>query len=122
VKDGSLVDLKGDDAALISEGQGLDKFQTYIPEERFFKKPQTPLIEKEELVKEENEKIVVPNPAESIVSEIYAQKGQQLDNIIYDARIKFIVGQIDEAGFKDAIALWRSTGGDDYMKRNNIQS
>jgi putative aldouronate transport system substrate-binding protein len=119
IKDGNLVDLKGEDAALISEGQGLDKFQTYIPEERFVKKEQTPLLLKEEEVKKENEEIVVPNPAEALVSEVYAQKGQQLDTIINDARIKFIVGQIDEAGFKDAIKLWRSTGGDDYIKEIN---
>jgi putative aldouronate transport system substrate-binding protein len=119
IKDGNLVDLKGEDAALISEGQGFDKFQTYIPEERFVKKEQTPLLLKEEEVKKENEEIVVPNPAEALVSEVYAQKGQQLDTIINDARIKFIVGQIDEAGFNDAIELWRSTGGDDYMKEIN---
>jgi putative aldouronate transport system substrate-binding protein len=119
IKDGNLVDLKGEDAALISEGQGLDKFQIYIPEERFVKKEQTPLLLKEEEVKKENEEIVVPNPAEALVSEVYAQKGQQLDTIINDARIKFIVGQIDEAGFKDAIKLWLSTGGDDYIKEIN---
>ncbi|WP_462409453.1 extracellular solute-binding protein [Neobacillus sp. Marseille-QA0830] len=119
LKDGNMVDLKGEDQALISEGQGLDKFQTFIPEERFYKKAQTPLLDKEAEVKKENEENVVPNPAESLVSEVYAQKGQQLDNIINDARIKFIVGQIDEAGFKDAIALWRSSGGDDYIKEMN---
>lgn len=87
--------------------------------ERFIKPIQTPLRDKEAQVMKENEEIVVPNPTESLVSEVYAQKGQQLDNIINDARIKFIVGQIDETGFKEAIELWRSTGGDDYIEEIN---
>ncbi|WP_299093578.1 extracellular solute-binding protein [uncultured Metabacillus sp.] len=119
IKDGKFVDLKEGNEALVNEGTGFNQFQPYIPEERFIKPKQTPLRDKEEQVKKENEEIVVPNPAESLVSEVYAQKGQQLDNIINDARIKFIVGQIDEAGFKDAIELWRSTGGDDYIEEIN---
>jgi putative aldouronate transport system substrate-binding protein len=119
LKDGNLVELTENDEALINEFTDLNQFQTGIPENRFIQAEQTPLLEKEEIVKKENEEIVVPNPAEALVSEVYAQKGQQLDNIINDARIKFIVGQIDEAGFKDAVELWRSTGGDDYIEEIN---
>ncbi|MBU7591156.1 extracellular solute-binding protein [Metabacillus halosaccharovorans] len=119
IKGGKLVDLKGDDEALINEANGFDKFIPSIPEERFIEPEQTPLRVKEEQIIQENEEIVVPNPAEALVSEVYAQKGQQLDNIINDARIKFIVGQIDEAGFKDAIELWRSSGGEDYIEEMN---
>ncbi|PAD67473.1 hypothetical protein CHH83_18620 [Bacillus sp. 7586-K] len=119
IKDGQYVDLKKDNEALTQEGSGFNQFQPYIPEERFIKPIQTPLRDKEAQVMKENEEIVVPNPTESLVSEVYAQKGQQLDNIINDARIKFIVGQIDETGLKEAIELWRSTGGDDYIEEIN---
>ncbi|WP_077619401.1 extracellular solute-binding protein [Bacillus sinesaloumensis] len=119
IKDGVLVDLKVDNQELTDEANGFNQFQTYIPEERFHAKELTPLLEKENQVKLENESIVVPNPAESLISEVYAQKGPQLDNIMKDARIQFIVGQIDEAGFNDAIKLWRSSGGDDYIKEIN---
>jgi putative aldouronate transport system substrate-binding protein len=50
---------------------------------------------------------------------VYAQVGQQLDNIIGDARIQYIVGQIDDAGFDAAIELWKKTGGDDYIREIN---
>ncbi|WP_299088545.1 extracellular solute-binding protein [uncultured Metabacillus sp.] len=119
MKDGNLVNLTKNNEALINEFTDLNQFQTGIPENRFIQEEQTPLLLKEEQVKKENEEIVVPNPAEALVSEVYAQKGQQLDNIINDARIKFIVGQIDETGFKDAIKLWRSTGGEDYIEEIN---
>lgn len=119
LKDEKLEVLTDNNEALINEFTDLNQFLTGIPEERMIKPEQTPLLEKEAKVKLENEEIVVPNPAEAFISEVYAQKGQQLDNIINDARIKFIVGQIDEAGFKEAIELWRSTGGDDYIKEMN---
>lgn len=67
----------------------------------------------------DNEDIVVANPAEAFLSEVYAKKGTQLDNIILDARIKYIVGQIDESGLDEAVELWRKTGGDDYIEEIN---
>ncbi|MMZ69544.1 Lipoprotein LipO precursor [compost metagenome] len=50
---------------------------------------------------------------------MYSQKGSQLDNIINDARIKFIVGQLDEAGLKAAFEVWRNTGGDELVNEMN---
>ncbi|MEX1031088.1 MAG: extracellular solute-binding protein [Paenibacillaceae bacterium] len=79
----------------------------------------TPINKKIMEVQLANEDIVVANPAEPFVSEVYAQKGQQLDNIIADARIKYIVGQIDDAGLQKEIELWRSTGGDEYIAEIN---
>lgn len=117
--DGKLEVLTDNNEVLINEFTDLNQFQTGIPEDLRLKPEQTPVIQKEEEVKLKNEEIVVPNPAEALISEVYAQKGQQLDNIINDARIKFIVGQIDEAGFKEAIELWKTTGGDEYTKEIN---
>jgi putative aldouronate transport system substrate-binding protein len=119
LNDGKLVSLVADNKALINEFTDLNQFYTGIPENRFHQPEMSPVREKEQQILKDNEDIVVANPAEALLSEIYAQKGQQLDNIINDARIKFIVGQIDEAGFKDAIKLWRNTGGDDYIKEIN---
>ncbi len=119
MKDGKFTVLTNNNEALINEYTDLNQFQTGIPEDRFLTEEKTPLIQKEEEVKLANEEIVVPNPAEALISEVYAQKGQQLDNIINDARIKFIVGQIDEAGFNEAIELWKSTGGNDYIEEIN---
>lgn len=105
-------------AGLKAELESLNQILTFIG-------PVTPTLEMTEInkkitqVQTENEKIVVANPAEPLISQVYAQKGQQLDNIIADARIQYIVGQIDDKGLDDAIALWRSSGGDDYIAEIN---
>lgn len=66
-----------------------------------------------------DEEFAVFNPAAPYISETYSEKGVQLDNIIADARIQFIAGQIDEKGWQDAIELWTNTGGADIEKEMN---
>jgi putative aldouronate transport system substrate-binding protein len=102
-----------------TEYTDLNQFIPGIPVSNFKHPEYSPLQVKENEIMKQNEEIVVPNPAASLISDVYAQKGQQLDNIINDARIKYIVGQIDDKGLKDAIKLWRSSGGDDYVAEIN---
>lgn len=64
---------------------------------------------------------LVGNPVISFVSDTYAQKGGDLDTIWRDARTKFIIGQIDEAGWNEAIQKWRSSGGDKVIEEMNEQ-
>ena len=64
-------------------------------------------------------KSAVYNPAAAFVSPTYVAKGAQLDNIVADARIKYLAGQIDEQGLKDAIKLWKSSGGDKVQEEIN---
>ncbi len=107
-----------EDVALVSEFESLNQMLMFIG-------PVTPTLESTVInekiaeVWKANEDIVVGNPAEPFISEVYAQKGQQLDNIIADARIKYIVGQIDDAGLQKEFELWRSTGGDEYIAEIN---
>jgi putative aldouronate transport system substrate-binding protein len=108
-----------DTALLESELEGINQMQMFLPEDRALKVVQTPIRIKQTQVIAENEKIVVPNPAEPFISTVYTQKGPQMDNIIGDARIKYIVGQIDEAAFKAALELWKKSGGDEYTKEIN---
>ncbi|WP_202077717.1 extracellular solute-binding protein [Caldalkalibacillus salinus] len=121
IQDGELVELDNGNNQLVYEKQDLNQFIAFIPENRFHEPEQTPLRVKEQEIMEANEAIVVPNPAEALISEVYSQRGQQLDNIINDARIKFIVGQIDEAGFQDAVDLWYKSGGEAYVNEINEQ-
>jgi putative aldouronate transport system substrate-binding protein len=79
----------------------------------------TPLREKANVIKAENEKYVIGNPGEPFVSATYTQKGAQLDQMILDARVKFIVGKIDEAGYNAEIDLWLKSGGEQYVKEMN---
>ncbi|MGM9471301.1 extracellular solute-binding protein [Pseudarthrobacter sp. YS3] len=64
-------------------------------------------------------KSAVYNPAAPYVSATYVSKGAQLDNIVADARIKYLAGQIDEQGLKDAIKLWNTSGGDKVKEEIN---
>ncbi|AFH63321.2 extracellular solute-binding protein [Paenibacillus caseinilyticus] len=104
-----------------AELTGLGQLLTYIPEDRTLKSKQamSPLSQKTEKLQEEAEQYIVVNPAEPLISKVYSLKGPQLDNIINDARIKFIVGQSSEADLKAAFELWRKSGGDDYVNEMN---
>ncbi|WP_274651366.1 extracellular solute-binding protein [Paenibacillus humicola] len=117
MKDNYIV--RSTDEKIQANIQDLNQMLMGIPANNYLDVEQTPLRLKETNIMNANEKIVVPNPAEPLISKVYAQKGAQLDNIISDARIKFIVGQIDENGFKQAVDLWRSSGGDDYTAEIN---
>jgi putative aldouronate transport system substrate-binding protein len=120
VEDGRKVSLAKDPLPPELNNHDLNQLLMYIPNRvdgQF--KPETPLRGKVAQVQKDNEKIIVPNPAEPLDSPTYTQKGVQLDKIIEDARIQFIVGKIDENGFKAAIDLWKKSGGDDYIKEIN---
>lgn len=104
---------------LESEVEGLNQMLPYIPADTGRKVKQTPLRLKTADLQKEAEQYVVANPTAPFISEVYSQKGQQLDNIINDARIKYIVGQIDEGGLLAAFETWRKSGGDDYAAEMN---
>lgn len=70
------------DQALIYEYEDLNQLLTFIPENRYLEAPLDELEQKEQEVMSANEEIVVANPAEPLVSEVYSRQGQQLDNII----------------------------------------
>jgi putative aldouronate transport system substrate-binding protein len=118
VEDGFAVPSK-DTALLESEVEGLNQMLPYIPEDKGLKVKQTPLRLQTAKIQKEAEQYIVSNPAEPFISTVYTQKGQQLDDIINDARIKFIVGQIDEAGLQSAFETWKKSGGDDLVKEMN---
>ncbi|MBD0380835.1 extracellular solute-binding protein [Paenibacillus sedimenti] len=113
------IEIVKDTALLEGEVEGLNQFTSFIPESRSLKVKPTPLRLKSEAVQKANESIVVPNPAEPLISNVYTKQGAQLDLMISDARTKYIVGQIDEAGVKAAIELWKKSGGDEYIKEIN---
>lgn len=71
-----------------------------------------PLVVKGRELDKDNAKYAVANVAEALISDTYAEKGGQLDKLIEDAKTKFVMGKIDEAGWKQAIDQWRKAGGD----------
>lgn len=64
---------------------------------------------------ESDTKKAVNNAFAKYVSETYISQGATLDNIIIDARIKYIDGQLDKQGWLDAIELWKKSGGSDVL-------
>lgn len=59
------------------------------------------------------------NPAAGLVSPTYVTNGTQLDQMIGDARIQYIAGQIDDAGLDAVIERWKSSGGDQVATELN---
>lgn len=113
------IERSSDTVLLESEVEGLNQMLPFIPEDRAKQVKQTALRVKQLEVQKANEATIVVNPAEALISAVYTQKGSQLDNVINDARIKFIVGQIDEEGLKSAFEVWRKTGGDELVNEMN---
>lgn len=60
----------------------------------------------------ENEKYMIADPTLPLVSETYLEVGAQLDTILSDADVKFVLGEIDEEGWKAEVRKWRERGGD----------
>ena len=61
----------------------------------------------------------VNNPTLALVSDTYVSKGAQLDQIIGDARIKFLAGQLSTGQLSEQIKRWHSSGGDDIITEMN---
>lgn len=102
-----------------SELNDVNQLTPYIPLQTATPLVMKPWQIKGAAVQAANEKIVVGNPAAPFASTTYGSKGAQLDNIINDARIKYIIGQIDDKGWADAVELWKKTGGNDVIKEYN---
>ncbi|MNP86675.1 Lipoprotein LipO precursor [compost metagenome] len=47
---------------------------------------------------------------------MYSGRGKELEQMITDAETKFIMGKIDEAGWKTEIDKWKKAGGDKLME------
>ncbi len=68
--------------------------------------------EKVQQVYDENEQWAVMNPMAPYTSDSYAMSGTQLDAIIAEAKTNYIIGNLDEAGYKKAIDQWLKMDGD----------
>ncbi|WP_454192423.1 extracellular solute-binding protein [Paenibacillus sp. Marseille-Q7038] len=76
---------------------------------------QPDLFRKSQKFVKENDEFIVPNPALTLDSAIYAERGKELELMATDAQTKYIMGQIDEAGWQAAIEQWKKQGGDQLM-------
>lgn len=74
-----------------------------------------PLVEEADKIIKENDKYLVKDPTATLFSQTYADKGADLDQIMKDANIKFISGNIDEAAWNTAVEQWKKNGGNQVI-------
>lgn len=115
--DGASQTDKDDSASFAQLGTNVTGFQGYLPKQA--SEYEQEMYDKRKAIEASDLESAVYDPSAAYVSETYISKGAQLDTIVADARIQFIAGQIDLDGLKDAIALWRSSGGDDIIAEIN---
>ncbi|MDQ1909051.1 extracellular solute-binding protein [Paenibacillus sp. GD4] len=104
-----------------SEIFGLNQMLMYIPEERYHSPQPTRLRQTFPALMQSSEKHFVLNPAEPFSSETYGSQGEKLDGIVKEALVRFIYGEIDEAGHRAAMDRWNQSGGSDYIREINEQ-
>ena len=90
---------------------GLGQIPSRLPDA-----PSQALYELKDKLMAEDLKTAVHNPALPVISPTYVQKGQTLDPIVTDARIKFLSGAITEDGLRAAVKRWYDSGGTDVAK------
>ncbi|WP_054023151.1 extracellular solute-binding protein [Bacillus sp. FJAT-28004] len=94
----SINQIRYDDGALVTAGED------------------APIVKKYKQMFKDNVEIVVPNPVEAFQSATLAEKGPEITKILTDARVKFIMGEIDESAWQKAVELWRKSGGDQAIQ------
>lgn len=64
----------------------------------------------------DNGKYLIQDPTLSLDSKTYIEKGARLQEWIKDATYMFILGRMDEAGFRKEVERWKAEGGNEILK------
>ncbi len=107
----------------LGDNDGFNQIMMNVNQDEVLKqKPKNELAAEVIAVQEENKKYLVPNPGKPLLrtSDTYNSVGAQLDQMIADARIQFIVGELDEAGWNQTLESWRQQGGDRVIEEVNV--
>lgn len=123
INDAENIEKIGDIPIEQSPSAGLNQALAYIPNDKATspKLEMTDIQKKAEEVTKSNEEYAVTNPALGYLanSEVNAEVGSDIKQIIDDARTQYICGQIDEKGFEDAAKQWLDRGGDRLIEDVN---
>lgn len=71
-----------------------------------------PHVVKEAKLNADNEQVAVSDPTEPLISATRSEKGGELEKMMLDGVIMFIMGKVDEAGWNGIVEQWRKAGGD----------
>lgn len=104
--------VKNTDPALTKEYNDLNQFAMGITSDGLKTAYANKTAEKVEEVYDDNRNYAVTNPMAPYTSDTYSISGAQLDAIISEAKTNYIVGNIDEEGWKEAIEQWYKMDGD----------
>ncbi|MER2458920.1 extracellular solute-binding protein [Bacillus subtilis] len=110
---------KGEDKTFTRKESQVKDWQTDIQplsaliaiDKAYLKNTGDPLRTAYEELTEDNEKIIVSNPAESLYSASESERGDELKKIIDDATYKYMIGDITESQFDKEVEKWESSGG-----------
>lgn len=119
---GYIVDLLSTKEVQDKPQLGLNQVISYVPD-----MPNMKTIEKSErLIEEEGIKlanidIAVFNPASGylVSSNVNAEVGTDLKDILDRARTQYICGQLDDSGLEEQFKVWEQRGGADLVKEIN---
>ena len=117
IVDGYVVRVEGATDTVNQENEGFNQFMTGVANNA------TP--EKRSAIRQrvwdvqylENPSLCVANPCQPLLSSsaVFAEYGSSLDTIRRDARVQYIVGQLDEAGYKAEMQRWYDQGGTELV-------
>jgi putative aldouronate transport system substrate-binding protein len=68
------------------------------------------------IVTKEYPKFIVANPALVLSSQTNTERGRELEQMIADAQTRFIMGKLDEAGWRNEVDKWKNAGGNKLME------
>lgn len=119
LKDGKPIRTEEQNNLFAKEGFELNDNFLIVYKDKVMKGAVIGLNEKWKEHNIKNQDMVVYDPAAPFISPTFLKKSTELDAIYKDARTKFIMGKIDEAGWKDILQKWRQSGGDAVTKELN---
>lgn len=121
VKDGKAIVTAEQKTLYTRDINPLNQIKPLELSDLAFKADEPAVIAKVRSIRAEDEAIAVFNPAESIISQTFVERGNELNQMLVDSATQFIIGAIDEAGFTSAIEAWKKAGGEKVVAEYNAE-
>lgn len=109
--------IENDQTAFAQLGMAVSGYKAYLAKPEG--EPEADLDARRIAFHEKDLEKAVFDPTLAYVSETYVTRGAQLDQIIGDARLKYLAGEIDVSELRSEIKRWHTSGGDDITKELN---
>ncbi|UQZ85569.1 Lipoprotein LipO precursor [Paenibacillus konkukensis] len=116
--EGTDYTLEGGKAKKIAGSKGSEDWQNFRWGSQFggVTMEKTPLEQKIDKLFHDNSKLGVVDLSASLLSDTNTQKGTDLKKAITEAQVKYVLGELDDKGWNDAVEKWRKNGGDKIIE------